>query len=265
MGIRSLREVSIACRLGSAAEDLRAIFLDNIRLHMRSDVPIGSALSGGIDSSSIVAGIRAVGGSDIDLQAVSFVADEPRINEEPWIDLSASHAGARVHKVQIQPDDLMHDLQRLIRSQDEPFGSTSIYAQYRVFRMAADRHLKVMLDGQGADELLAGYMSYLPHRWFGQLRAGSLWRALRSMRTVMQLTAPSSGVSTSTLLRRGLSTIVPGRLMPALVRVAGRSANPSWMNEAWFRRRGVDSRPQSRPSQPPPGLAERPSHNPADQ
>ena len=90
--------------LDSAAEELRDIFLDSVRLHMRSDVPVGSMLSGGIDSSSVVAAVRAVGGPAVDLQALGYVADDPRISEERWIDLAAGATGARVHKVAIAPD-----------------------------------------------------------------------------------------------------------------------------------------------------------------
>ncbi len=224
--------------LESAAEELRDIFLDNVRLHMRSDVPVGSALSGGIDSSSIVAGVRALGGSAIDLQAVGYVADDPRISEERWIDLAADAAGARVHKVSIAPDELEQDLKGLIRAQDEPFGSASIYAQYRVFRMAAERGLKVMLDGQGADEIFAGYMTLLPYRWAGHVRAGALWRAARFLPAV----APYSGMSTRRLVLRGAGALAPTPLHPLLLRLTKLRAMPQWMDGAWLKRRGVDTK-----------------------
>ena len=198
---------------------------------------MGSALSGGIDSSSIVAGVRALGGSAIDLQAVGYVADDPQISEERWIDLAADAAGARVHKVSISPDELRQDLKGLIRAQDEPFGSASIYAQYRVFQTAADRGLKVMLDGQGADEIFAGYMSLLPYRWAGHVRAGALWRAVRFMRSV----APHSGVSARSFLVRGLGALAPSSLHPFLVHLTGSQAVPQWMDGTWLERRGVDT------------------------
>ena len=224
--------------LDGAAEELRDIFLDNVRLHMRSDVTVGAALSGGIDSSSIVAGVRKLGGPAVDLQAVGFVADDPRINEERWIDLAADAAGARVHKVSITPEELKHDLDDLIRAQDEPFGSASIYAQYRVFRMAAEQGLKVMLDGQGADEIFAGYMSLLPYRWAGHVRSGALWRAARFLQSV----APHSGMSSRSILVRGLGALAPTSLQPSLVRLTGWQAVPRWMDGAWMKRRGVDTK-----------------------
>ena len=224
--------------LDGAAEELRDIFLDNVRLHMRSDVPVGAALSGGIDSSSIVAGVRALGGSAVDLQAVGYVADDPQISEERWIDLAADAAGARVHQVSITPEELRQDLKSLIRAQDEPFGSASIYAQYRVFRMAADQGLKVMLDGQGADEVFAGYMSLLPYRWTGLVRSGALWRAMRLMRSVDSY----SGVSARSFLVRGLGALAPTPLHPLLLRLTGLRAVPQWMDGEWLKRRGVDTK-----------------------
>lgn len=238
----TLGEANGAARRGSlksAAEELRHIFLDNVRLHMRSDVPVGAALSGGIDSSSIVAGVRAVGGEAIDLQAVGFVADDPRINEEHWIGLAAGAAGATVHKVAVSPVQLKDDLDDLIRAQDEPFGSASIYAQYRVFRMAAGKRLKVMLDGQGADEIFAGYMLYLPYRWTSLVRAGGLLRAARFLRTV----SPYSGMSTRKLVLRGLGAMAPTCLQPSLRRAIGRQAAPPWLDASWLGRSGVDLQP----------------------
>ena len=76
--------------------------------------------------------------------------------------------------MRIEPGDLATDLDRLVAMQDEPFGSTSIYAQYRVFRLAAEHKIKVMLDGQGADELLAGYHGYFPER-LGTLLGRGEW------------------------------------------------------------------------------------------
>ncbi len=225
--------------LEDAAEELRAIFLENLRLHMRSDVPVGSALSGGIDSSSILAGVRAVGGPSVDLEAVGFVADDPRIGEERWMDLAAGAAGARLHKVRIAPEELAQDLEALIRAQDEPFGSASIYAQYRVFRMAAQQRLKVMLDGQGADEVFAGYMSLLPYRWAGQIRAGA-WRAAGAL---MRTALPTSALSARHFLVRGLAALAPGWLLPPLMHAAGWRRPPPWMDGAALARCGVDPRP----------------------
>lgn len=165
-----------------AVTTAREMFLDSVRLHLRSDVPLGAALSGGIDSSSIVMAMRHLLGPGGDIHAVAYVADDARISEERWIRIVAAAADVTLHVVEAGPNDLLADLDRLIEAQEEPFGSTSIYAQYRVFQTAAAAGLKVMLDGQGADELLAGYESLHPYYLAGLLRSGRPTAALRFLR-----------------------------------------------------------------------------------
>ncbi len=121
-----------------AAEQLRELFVHNIRLHLRSDVAVGAALSGGIDSSSIVSAMRHVEGEKLELHTFTHVAEDPSINEEHWAEMAGQAASAAIHKVKPTAEDLACDLERLIAMHDEPFGSTSIYAQYRVFGLARD-------------------------------------------------------------------------------------------------------------------------------
>lgn len=142
-----------------AVEELRTLFLDSIRMHMRSDVPVGIALSGGIDSSAIACCVRHCY-PDADLRTFSYIADGGAISEEPWIDAVNAAIGAEAHKIRIGPEDLEHDLDALIRAQGEPFGGTMPYAQHRVFRAARDAGVKVVLEGQGGDEMLGGYAGY---------------------------------------------------------------------------------------------------------
>ena len=162
-------------RFDQAAEALRVLFIDSVRLHLRSDVPIGAALSGGMDSSALVCAIRHLE-PEMPIHTFSFVARGHALNEEPWADLVNAHTGAVAHKVLAAPEELANDLDDLIRTQGEPFGSTSIYAQYRVFKAAREAGVVVTLDGQGADELLAGYWGY-PHARLRSLLETGHWRA----------------------------------------------------------------------------------------
>src|SRR5439155_7519892 len=109
-----------------AAAKVRELFVENVRLHLRSDVPVGAALSGGIDSSSIVAVMRAIE-PKLELHAFSYVANRAELSEERWIDIAAQSAGAILHKVRATPEELVDDLDHLVHTQDEPFGGTSIY------------------------------------------------------------------------------------------------------------------------------------------
>ena len=168
----------IDCSFSEARTQLREMFLESVAMHLRSDVAVGTALSGGIDSSSIVMAARRLSGQDLQFHSFSFLADDPRMNEEAWIRIVARQSRAQVHEIRIQPDELVEELDDLILAQDEPFGSTSVYAQYRVFRQVRAAGVKVMLDGQGADEILAGYKSFLLPRLNSLLGAGQTRQAL---------------------------------------------------------------------------------------
>ncbi len=161
-----------------AVEAVRERFLDDVRQHLRSDVPVGAALSGGIDSSAIVCGMRHVA-PDLPIHTFSYVADDPRISEVKWIDLVNETVGGRGHAVTASPSGLANDLDVLIRSQGEPFGGSSIYAQYRVFRTARENGIPVTLEGQGADELCAGYHGYPNQRLLSLVESGRWMAALR--------------------------------------------------------------------------------------
>jgi asparagine synthase (glutamine-hydrolysing) len=233
-----------------AVARVRELFLDSVRLHLRSDVPVGAALSGGIDSSAIVAAMRAVD-PRADLHTFSFVADDPAIGEEPYADLAAKGAGATARKVRIAPGELAADLDRLVATQDEPFGSTSIYAQYRVFRLAAEHGIKVMLDGQGADELLAGYHGYFPERLGSLLGRGEWLKAYSFARRASK--RPGVGGRTM-LLARGLKRLLPGRVQSRGRALLGR---PAWLNGGWFEQRGVGDPVEHRPGRRTDQLRER--------
>jgi asparagine synthase (glutamine-hydrolysing) len=220
-----------------AAQQVREKFLRNIRLHLRSDVPVGAALSGGIDSSSIVACMRLVA-PQTDMHAVSFIADDPAVSEEKWIDLVGRHARANVHKVRANSHTLLADFDQLIYTQDEPFGSTSMYAQYCVFRHAREQGIKVMLDGQGADEMLAGYHSFLPARLGSLVRQGRWIEACRFALSASRL--PGMRGHMRLWLQAGRL------LLPSIgTRLVGRWLMPAWLNAAWFRDRGVALAPTS--------------------
>ncbi|HKS27267.1 MAG TPA: asparagine synthase (glutamine-hydrolyzing) [Pyrinomonadaceae bacterium] len=220
-----------------AAARLRELFLESIGLHLRSDVAVGTALSGGIDSSAIVTAMRHLN-PGLEIHTFSYTADDPAVSEERWVDLVIQDAGAHAHKVRPTIEELTEDIDRLIGTQDEPFGSTSIYAQYRVFRLAHEAGIKVMLDGQGADELLAGYPFYMTARVASLLRKGRLMEANRFIKQVETL-PQMKGIN--------LMASAGGALLPTSIRRLVRHATqngavPSWLNERWFAQRGVEPR-----------------------
>lgn len=175
--VDSKQHVNIS--FAEAAQRLRELFLNSVRLHLRSDVPVGTALSGGIDSSSIVSAMRHLCQDELEIHTFSFAADDPLINEERWVDMVGAANNALIHKVRITPEELVTDLDHLIYTHDMPFGSTSVYAQYRVFRLSHEAGIKVMLDGQGSDEFLAGYMTYHSSRLASLIRQRNCCEAIR--------------------------------------------------------------------------------------
>lgn len=232
-----------------AAQQVREMFLQSIRLHLRSDVPLGAALSGGIDSSAVVCAMRHVA-PDIPIHTFSYIAAGSQISEESWVDKVNQHVGATAHKVVVSPQELARDLDDLIRAQGEPFGSTSIYAQYRVYQLAKESGITVTLDGQGADELLAGYDGYPGPRLRSLFETGQWGRA-------WQFAADWSawpGRSRSMALKLFAAEMTDGTLYQLLRRASGRQPVPDWIRADKLLDRGLSLRhPRQRPAWSDPG------------
>lgn len=170
-----------------------ALLADSVRLRLRADVAVGSCLSGGVDSSSIVClanGMLRSGGEAIgDRQkTISAVYDgSGRYNERAHIDTVIAATGTDARFVYPTEPWLRRDVERLVWHQDEPFTSTSIFAQWCVMSAVHDAGVTVLLDGQGADEALAGYRPFeivLADR----LRRGRLREAARLARAIRRVT-----------------------------------------------------------------------------
>ncbi len=146
-------------------EEFDALLSASIRRRLRSDVAIGASLSGGLDSSAIVA--YTLGQPDAPETLPTFSAIFPGFakDESPFIRQVTNRFNLANYATSPTAGDLARDLSRLAAQQEEPFQSTSIYAQYRVYSLAAQNGIKVLLDGQGADELLAGYVKYFTWYW----------------------------------------------------------------------------------------------------
>jgi asparagine synthase (glutamine-hydrolysing) len=166
-----------------AAERFRQLLDESVDLHLRSDVPVGSCLSGGLDSSSLVClmadKLRGMPGQP-QVRSVSACYDDRSVDEKPFVDIVAAHAGAQSNIIYPRHEDVFDLAGRMTWHQDEPFGSTSIFAQWSVFAEARRLGVKVMLDGQGADEQLAGYHSAFHYYGADLLRSGH-WGMLARM------------------------------------------------------------------------------------
>lgn len=218
----------------AASQHLREIFLKNVRLHMRSDVPLGAALSGGIDSSAIVCAMRHLE-PDADIHTFSYIARDSLVSEEGWVDRVNQHVQATSHKVVVSAGELAEDLEDLISTQGEPFGSTSIYAQYRVFKLAKEHGVTVTLEGQGADEVLGGYNGYPGQRIRSLIEQGSYSQALDFLNGWSRW----PGRSRVEGLKRVVGEYSNGRLHDLLRSLNGMKSVPEWIRPAPLRESGV--------------------------
>jgi len=145
-------------------DEFRNLFLDSLRLHARSDVPVGTCLSGGLDSSSIVCGAEILRRAQMiprySHTAYGYCASDDKFSEKKFMQAVIDATSAQMNYIEISSDDFLKALIRIIREQDEPFGSASIVAQWFVFQRARQTGMTVMLDGQGADEIIGGYHYY---------------------------------------------------------------------------------------------------------
>lgn len=173
-------------------EEFRETFFDSVRLRLRSDVPVGMLLSGGLDSSSIAAALKQLG---CRIALISSVSTDPRFDESRFIDAMSRHLGVPVEKVVLDftPQRAMELLEEVSWFNDEPVGSFSNVAHYLLMRRARELGVTVILSGQGGDELLAGYKKYVAFyaKWLarkGQLltAAGVVWHSLRQGTVVRQ-------------------------------------------------------------------------------
>lgn len=160
----------------------RERFEQSVRFRLRSDVPVGSCLSGGLDSSAIVCMVHEVLNQDNDSSScqatVSSCFEDKKYDEQEYIDEVAKKTGVESYKVFPDMDRLFEKLDQIIWHMDEPFAGTSIYAQWCVFEEAKRQGLTVMLDGQGSDEQLAGYTPFYKVL-FIELMKKTKWKQLK--------------------------------------------------------------------------------------
>lgn len=156
-------------------EKFLELFTTSVKRRLRSDVAIGSSISGGLDSSSIVAIIRNLLGPSGNQKTFSAVFPGFEKDESKQIDQVVKQFGLENFKVTPEPGDFVTDFEKLVYHQEEPFQSSSIYAQFKVYELAKQKDVTVILDGQGADETMAGYTKY--YQWYWQeIIAGKQWK-----------------------------------------------------------------------------------------
>ena len=184
-------DIPLEKKLNSLSQDELAqqfydLHEDSVRLRLISDVPVGSCLSGGLDSSSIVCVIsELVRRKEVEAGEHSFQKtfsaryDDPRHDEGRYIEAVVEKTGVDALTVYPTADGLLRAMDKLIWHQEQPFGSTSIFAQWAVFESVKKAGVSVVLDGQGADEALAGYRGFNREYLASLARSMRLWTLFR--------------------------------------------------------------------------------------
>jgi asparagine synthase (glutamine-hydrolysing) len=167
-------EVNNAISEADAIEQFKTLFADSIKKKLRSDVPIGTSLSGGLDSSSVVAFCDKQETKNYTHKC--FTASFPGFEKDElhYSKLVVEQFGLESHIATIDENEIVSLMQKLMAQQEEPIASASPLAQYKVFESAKQNGVTVLLDGQGADEILAGYHKYYKWYWLELYRQKKL-------------------------------------------------------------------------------------------
>lgn len=147
-------------------------FTRSVRIRLRSDVPVGTSLSGGVDSSAVMA--EATGLGHAGYHSFTLTSDDPRVDEGPEAGEFAGAMGSTWHPVRASGSDLAATWDRLTWHQECPVPSTSLYGQWKVLEAARAAGVIVLLDGQGADEILGGYHKFMAASLVSRLRSRDL-------------------------------------------------------------------------------------------
>jgi asparagine synthase (glutamine-hydrolysing) len=153
---------------------------NSVKLRLRSDVEVGTCLSGGIDSSALSGLMHEILGKEI--FCFTSVFKNESFNEEHYADLVAKKINAKHKKIEPNENGFITELNDLIYSQDVPIWDSSTYSQFKVMQLAQQNNIKVVLDGQGADELFGGYHHHFVAKWNNLFSNGEKIEAIKDIK-----------------------------------------------------------------------------------
>lgn len=211
-----------------AASELASLMQGAVRLRLAADVPVGTCLSGGLDSTWIarLAGEQRGTGPAFSCISAVFDAEDvagASLSERPFVEAAAEGARFDVQIVSPSDREVAEQFDPIVRAQGEPFASASICAQYFVFRQAHRAGLKVMLDGQGADELFGGYAGMIGAYLADAVASFDLGRWRRELSA---MGAPGGDMSEGDLFRATYANMLPEEARRLIGRLRGRWPPP---------------------------------------
>jgi asparagine synthase (glutamine-hydrolysing) len=205
----AIEQTPPAAPVDDVPERFAELFEASMRIHLRSDVPVGVNLSGGLDSTSILCAAsrlhHAAGASD---RLLAFCYFDAAHDESAYVQATIAQTGARLVPLQMTPLQLWDSLPEVLRFQDEPVHSMAPVVSFHLMRVAREHGVEVVLNGQGADEVLGGYPSYFHDRWCDLVRGG---HALRAWREIADYAAAHGG-TVGPRLRDALVHVVKSRV-----------------------------------------------------
>jgi asparagine synthase (glutamine-hydrolysing) len=214
-----------------AAERFRELFVDAVTLRLRSDVPVGSCLSGGLDSSAIVGVASRLARSRGAGPLLTFTScwDDPAIDESAYADTVVQANGCAGHRVFPTWEQFRADLDQLLWHQEEPFSSPSMFAQWAVMRLARQHGVPVLLDGQGSDEMLGGYEGNVAL----QLRDAVLASPVQGLQRALAMRASGYRVGIPDTASALLPAVVEGLYRRRIRRAGGQSNGTMRVPRSW--------------------------------
>lgn len=226
-----------------ATSRLRAMLEESVSLHMRSDVPVGSCLSGGLDSTAIVSGMVEHMGS-AELPTFTYIADDEVLSEAKYVDIAVDRYKVLNFQTKPSVEEISARMPSLISVLDQPFGGWSMFAQHKVFELAREHNIKVILDGQGSDEMFGGYTIMLGARASGLLAQGKLFKALE----LLKYSPQNMSSYKRQMVLMSFGRLVPRALQPMMLKAVGASLYPEWCDQSYFVQRGTvaEQRPAGR-------------------
>ena len=192
------------------------IFESSIKLRLRSDVDVGVALSGGLDSSSIAC-VAQKAHKPRRLLSFSSCFEEDVANERKFIDDVLKKTDLEAHFTSADPNNLFNDLESIIYHQEEPYSTASILPQWYVMKAAHEKGVKVLLAGQGGDETLAGYHKYYPYLFADLIKSLKWKQAFKEIGYYKKIKGKDSAVSKE-IAKVVLSDMLPAGIKNALSR-----------------------------------------------
>jgi asparagine synthase (glutamine-hydrolysing) len=175
----------------------------------------------------------------MNIHTFSFIPEGSQLSEEKWIDIVNSHIKAIPHKAIVKAGELKSDIFDLVNSQGEPFCTTSMYAQYRVFQLAKDVGIKVVLEGQGADEILAGYQGYHGQRMRSLFERGDIL----GMTKFAGRWKKWHGRENKSAWKAFIGQVIPDSAYKSVQSITGVQKIPDWINQSFLRKINLNERP----------------------